>query len=106
MTENTALLVTGDYEMAEEAISAANVMSCDGYWELDIDAVAQAFARHRQAAEQRARIEGVKAGIEAGRRCVSTKPKRFSRQNTPPTNRFHQFKSGLLAVCVGTLSAT
>jgi hypothetical protein len=45
-------IVQADRDAAEDAVSAANIVSHDGYYEADIDKVAEAFARHRQASTE------------------------------------------------------
>jgi len=62
MAEQEMLTVTeADYSAAENAVSAANIVSHDGYYEVDTDKAAQAFARHRLAT-----VAATIARLEAG----------------------------------------
>lgn len=48
MDNDTMVAVTPeDYALAETVVHASNIVSHDGYYEVDIDRAAQAIARHR-----------------------------------------------------------
>ena len=52
MTDATQVLLPvtpEDYALAETVVCASNIVSHDGYYEVDIDRAAAAIARHRQA---------------------------------------------------------
>ncbi len=42
-----ARYTVADYELAEQCVSAANVVTCDGYYEVDIEKVAETLAKAR-----------------------------------------------------------
>lgn len=61
-----------DEVLAEEIASAANIVSHDGYYEIDIAAVAQVLARHRLAAlaEPRSDWRGIESAPKDGTKFV------------------------------------
>ncbi|MBK9005281.1 MAG: hypothetical protein IPM41_15960 [Sphingomonadales bacterium] len=42
-----ARYTVADHELAEQCVSAANVVTCDGYYEVDIEKVAETLAKAR-----------------------------------------------------------
>ena len=46
-TITQARYTVADYELAEQCVSAANVVTCDGYYEVDIEKVAETLAKAR-----------------------------------------------------------
>lgn len=46
-TTTQARYTVADYELAEQCVSAANVVTCDGYYEVDIEKVAETLAKAR-----------------------------------------------------------
>lgn len=56
--------------LADELTSAANIVTCDGYYEIDTDAVAQCLSRHlataqTEAAELRAENERLREALRS-----------------------------------------
>lgn len=60
-----------DIALVEAVVDAANIVSHDGYYEVDVHRAAEAVARHRIAAEQATPPEGVQA---AGFKLVPVEP--------------------------------
>jgi hypothetical protein len=87
--QNEAVAVTqDDYALAEEVVSAANIVSHDGYYEVDIAHVAEKLARHRLAAEARlshAGGEGVACRVGLARLlCNDMNARRIAEQDDAP----------------------
>lgn len=47
MVEQAGEVIQADIDLAEEVVNAANIVSHDGYYEVDTEAVAKVIARHR-----------------------------------------------------------
>lgn len=47
MVEQAGDVIQADIDLADEVVSAANIVSHDGYYEVDTEAVAKVIARHR-----------------------------------------------------------
>lgn len=60
-TDQSVKVTQDDITLAESVVTVANIVSHDGYYELDIDAVARTLARHRQhaAGSVREALEGL-----------------------------------------------
>lgn len=62
--------------LADELTSAANIVTCDGYYEIDTDAVAQCLSRHlataqTEAAELRAEVERLREALARLREALA-----------------------------------
>jgi hypothetical protein len=55
----TDLITQADIDLAEAVVSAANIVTCDGYYEIDLDKAAETIARNRLEATATANAEPV-----------------------------------------------
>lgn len=62
-----ARYTVADYELAEQCASAANVVTCDGYYEVDIEKVAETLAKARTTslAAQDGLVEALRDALAA-----------------------------------------
>ena len=75
-----ARYTVADYELAEQCVSAANVVTCDGYYEVDIEKVAETLAKARTTslAAQDGLVEALRVARKYVQNVVDAEGKAFN----------------------------